>query len=291
MPDLTPAEAWEMGWTFGSELLSEIAETDTSSPEGELPPLYHYTDAVGLTGIATSRELWATRAGFSNDVSEMRLLRSAFRNIPDARLFIANVAPADIQPRVYLFCLSELGDDLSQWRGYCPRSGGYALGFERQALEEWIGPIKRDGGEVEGTLKVVRCLYAEREKYEQLAVRMVSGYRALEGPVLDRRDEWFKGAFCAVAGRIKDSHFEREREWRLVIYAPGRDLVHHRGGEFTPIPYYKYDFSGTLTRPFTSVFVGPNPYQDLAQAGAQSLGDTVTDFSTRLSRIPYRSLW
>jgi hypothetical protein len=37
--------------------------------------------------------------------------------------------------RVYLASLSKDGDSLGQWRGYCPSSGGYALGFDPARLQ------------------------------------------------------------------------------------------------------------------------------------------------------------
>lgn len=41
-----------------------------------------------------------------------------------------------MHPFVCIFSLSQRADDVSQWRAYGPRSGGYSIGFRAEGLRE-----------------------------------------------------------------------------------------------------------------------------------------------------------
>ena len=110
------------------------------------PPshLFHYTSPVGLIGIAQTKKLWATHIRFLNDLKELghavdyvcnaignRLNASVFKDTysePERGLLqgMAQYAGA-VAIGVFVASLTEMGDQLSQWRAYCPPAGGYAI--------------------------------------------------------------------------------------------------------------------------------------------------------------------
>lgn len=107
--------------------------------------LYHYTSADGLYGIVTQKEIWATFLHYLNDSAEFQYGLSLTRQLifeqakesekplneilAQVRDSLARLGRINIA----VFSLTEKGDLLSQWRGYCP-NGGYSLGFAIASL-------------------------------------------------------------------------------------------------------------------------------------------------------------
>lgn len=108
--------------------------------------LFHYTDAHGLYGILDNTEFWATDIEHMNDSTEgtfgkdqldqvlhdldptpaepiLKVIREANSNI---------FYPSEHAHRVYAVCLSQRGDQLSQWRGY--GDNGYCIEFDANEL-------------------------------------------------------------------------------------------------------------------------------------------------------------
>ena len=136
--------------------------------------LWHYTDAVGLHGILTSQQLWATDIFYLNDAEEftgffdrklLHLLKdgvqkgivearktaqglSAIKAIggsrvveeefPNNLLVILRAVTTSLKAYVTSFCVTSSEDGLlSQWRGYGP-DGGYAIVFDTKGLDELL---------------------------------------------------------------------------------------------------------------------------------------------------------
>lgn len=102
--------------------------------------VYHYTSPVGLVGIMTSRELWATEASGLNDLSEVKLGRRRIRKYLSATLeadpsdvvkMLNEVARREAFDREYVpwFILSASleRDDAAQWRLYTGARAGFAV--------------------------------------------------------------------------------------------------------------------------------------------------------------------
>ncbi len=115
-------------------------------------PLYHYTSGQTFIRIIEGGEFWSTQISCLNDQKEFvlamdallkrtqlkitensdppvdRLLRAVERGLQDSRIENAGI---------FVSCLTDRPDDLSQWRAYASGEGGYALAFDprRLALE------------------------------------------------------------------------------------------------------------------------------------------------------------
>jgi len=142
-----------------------------------LASIFHYTDAVGLSGILQSDSLFASDYRFLNDASEMRIVRDLL--LPVFETEIAELMPRLIQKGwvkgfyefhgqsghrlqaegffktlirllnevsplfVLSFCRHDEGTEefthglLSQWRGY-GNAGGFAIEFDEIRIDELL---------------------------------------------------------------------------------------------------------------------------------------------------------
>ena len=162
--------------------------------EPEDPPdrLFHYTTADGLLGITQNHVPRASHSRFLNDVSEPAHAQAVLKDVIDAlkrtcsagslteqllgsfwawalvALDSSNVtAPNPLgitissseAPHLYVFCLSEEPDLLSQWRAYSEHGSGYALGFSSNGLKNLL---RRTEGQY-----LVRVVYDKEAQFEQ----------------------------------------------------------------------------------------------------------------------------
>lgn len=274
-------------------------------------PLYHYTAAPGLDGILRNRTAWATAARYLNDAQEVRyaiqLARARLarlqRDVPgEARKRLVTHLAESLQridsdrPLVCVFSLSRRADDLSQWRAYCPESGGYSLGF----LPDELRLIAESQGCV-----LAPCVY-DRERQRALIEEAVDPVvaalpgRAPRAPEAVARQcepavRRLLGRVERVAPLIKWPAYEAEEEWRIIWAArPGTiDRLRYRPVESLFIPYVEIRLSTEeLPIPVEAVYVGPGPHQDIAAASLASFlrGVAVKVRAVKRSRIPLRTL-
>lgn len=251
------------------------ANSDTSGAPSSVPPptLYHYTSAAGLLGIVQSRELWATNIHFLNDRREFaHALEVAKEGIgervtqePDAHAVRFAARLEEIVGQIKelnacVFSLSGESDMLSQWRAYCPRAGGYALGFDSRRLSQLAG---------NQSFLLVKCVY-EREEQRALIREAVSeAFDALsewsintdEAPakVIEKAALVFRFAMYSIAPRLKHPAFTDEREWRLVASPVSFDNPHWsaHAGRATIIPHLSIELGKPEAFPLTEIVLGP----------------------------------
>lgn len=272
--------------------------------------LYHYTSVSGLTGIVSSRTVWATAASYLSDARELRhaidLARNRLSQL-QAEVDLENLGKARMLTylreqleriehlSVCVFSLSAVGDLLSQWRSYCPPSAGYSIGFLAHGLaaamkkEECIlAPCVYDTG---------RQLALIQEAVDPVAGLLPSWPHPDEDP---RKlgetfvPELFQRVSLA-APLIKDPSFFEEREWRVVwMPSPSNiDRLQYRVGRTMLVPYVplRLEFAGT-PMPTGEIIIGPTPHQYLATSSLSGLlrRHNVQWKALRPSHIPYRQL-
>ena len=247
------------------------------------PPhrLYHYTSADGLAGILASRVVWASAVQFLNDAREFRLAIDIAEGVLAQRAKAADSAPLRALLSYYhhrvsiaatrtvcVFSLSEEPDLLSQWRGYCPSSGGYSLGLS--------GPDLKSQAAAHGC-QLAKCVY-DPEEQRRLVWEAVESFLALlphdeipgGGEALDHfADLWGPGLFhrvAQVAPLIKHYSFSEEKEWRIIWTDTESDLaLQFRPARSMFVPYVSVPIVGVDGRfPTFDVVVGPMPHQQLA---------------------------
>ena len=101
--------------------------------------LAHYTSFEVLQKIVEGGEMWATDLLYMNDEAEFRyaigLLESMLDSYPTVKPhaewvldhFFERRQSVDDDISIYSISFSEEEDLLSQWRAYCPESGGLSI--------------------------------------------------------------------------------------------------------------------------------------------------------------------
>ena len=199
------------------------------------PPeyLYHYTGPAGAIGILQSQKLWAGRPADMNDASEQLLAHQfaadeltqlefprrsfgegmteyALEFLGQGREFWREKSAA------YTVSLTSARDSLEQWRAYCPRSGGVALGFRSSHLRN----VAADQGFI-----LAPCTY-EQPVQKDLVKQIVQHHlqiwhhrRPLESPRQGISGHLVHSLISDLeryAPLIKHSSFSAEQEWRLI---------------------------------------------------------------------------
>jgi hypothetical protein len=204
--------------------------------------LYHYTDPSGLVGISSSKTLWAGRVYDLNDSAEQQqiyvdfdaLLERFYSRGKDPRNRRGVIAQLDalkdmsarvqadlsLLPPIYTVSLTDQPDSLEQFRGYCPRSGGVALGFSGSDLTTL--------GAAQG-FTLARCSYSVWSDAELLIDKVlvhctykIHGPNAGEASSEDlevHAEEFAREVFhylALIAPIFKHWSFSSEQEWRLI---------------------------------------------------------------------------
>jgi hypothetical protein len=292
-------------------------------PHYRLPRvLNHYTSIASLLAILNSGHIWATHCQYLNDESEIK----NFRNFLGQLLRLANEQSADFKRRhapllssllnevqndtnVYIASFSSIGDDLTQWRAYCPSGAGVSIGFDSRALEvEYIsGTSKDDFIEVNAFLEKVRYMSAgwakgffrNLDRMGENSDQAADPLRGLIGVSKREAHARLLSAWLATAAPLyKDASFASEREWRIVLIdrPPAQPHMLFRPGKSTLIPYVEAvlnrGIAGKSLAPYIMrrVIVGPTPNMSIALAAIRSLFDSIghPEVKVEPSQIPFR---
>jgi hypothetical protein len=261
------------------------------------PPdlLFHYTSSAGLAGIIESGKVWTSKITYLNDNSELQLALDyikneiklqkkgvrATRTKEELEAMSRSLAYIDTV-NVSVASFTEMGNQLSQWRGYCQIGNGYSLGFNGAKLRQKVH--EKDG------FHLLPCIYDE-EQHKRLAKELVDHY-----PTQDLRDlkKTFSDAVLFYAPLIKSATFREEREWRLITpplsYVDGS----FRQGAHSLIPYWEFEID--LENTLEKVIVGPTPEPQLASLAVQGLAikkelvRLLKDSCILYSKIPFRKI-
>ncbi|MEI8225983.1 MAG: DUF2971 domain-containing protein [Bacteroidota bacterium] len=270
-------------------------------------PLYHYTSQKGLLGILQTQKLWMTNILYLNDSSEFKytidLVTSEIKNRKEQlekkglpllpyrgdlydryntveRVF--DILSGEIPTQSYVFSLSTKENDLNQWRGYCPKEGGFSVGFDYKKLSSIVGDMNKK--EDEGRYEIRECIYKKQVQME--SVKQLIG-------IIDNKDtnkKLFYTELVNISSYFKDESFRYENEYRIIRYGiPKLKEIEYREGKSTIIPYI--EFSPVDKLPISKIFVGPTPHPKLSKSSVKSLLESngYEDVEVDISKIPYRS--
>ena len=270
--------------------------------------VYHYTSPEGLLGMVTNRNIWSTDVRYLSDASEFKYtLTLAEHELDEFRATCTDAHSEALlinelllsltrapRSRLYVASFSSEKNRLSQWRAYCPATGGFSAGIKSGAL----GAASRN--------RLLPCIYDEAEQHRLFAwvlSQILDRYRAGK-PALRFAPEHpdpfagytedFLGGVLLLAASFKHPSFREESEWRLVTQrAPnGEPLPLYRTGRSGIVPYIETPLS--LRKEPTQIheiIVGPNPHEDLAREAVESLlhSHGIDHTGVHLSGIPYRT--
>ena len=283
--------------------------------------LYHYSSKAGLLGIINSKCLWAANILYLIDAAEFSytlqlgadVLETKMKNttLKDNELKLIHkmydVVKSRLEfgiPNTYVACFSEVDDSLSQWRAYCPKTGGFSIGFDY----EYLCTLASDQ-----SYELKECVYDEKPEHawnksivqtivEDIIVKhMVQAtmWRTVEGEdlehnIIETAHKFFYD-LVSVAPQIKDKSFKEEKEWRVVspLYRLAENSVHHREGPSMIIPYREFKLvKDGQPMQIGEVVIGPTPHPTLALGSLSTLyhsGSGVEIGNARNSIIPYRA--
>lgn len=291
--------------------------------------LYHYTTAVGLKGIVEDGAIRASDAEFLNDAMELQLGRDelygslmteAERIAPEAdlslrggaehsRATVMRSAASHLRPggmflskqahSAYVACFCEVGDLLSQWRGYA-EGAGYAIGFRQSALQA-IDPtpttmrvIGQDGEiaeYVDGPPLATRLVQVRYEP-DAIAtvVQQVVGTIAPHPVGHPGATGWAQAqrVLLPTLASLKNAAFQEEREWRLItVGSEGLETTQFRVGALGLVPYIPLQLPPDS---IAEIVIGPGANADLRKHGVIRFLSTkrVGNVSVRQSTAPYR---
>jgi hypothetical protein len=275
------ADAWKQRWD--------------ASHDAAPARLYHYTSLDGLLGILGKRAIWATNAICLNDMSELSYINMVISDVATelSKQFKGRAATAFLEVivggleltrdrEVYVSCFCECGDQLSQWRGYSPARGGYAIGFQTGPMHTGTGyRLRRVEYDEHKQAASVRCVLefiaAWLEGFGHDCSEGRLNYLVI-GALLDAAYVLHEAAFC-----FKHPGFAEEKEWRLVHLVERREhlcntpLLFRRDAHGV-VPYVELQPNGQQPGtavdsllPIEELVVGPNPQPSLAQEVARCL--------------------
>lgn len=280
--------------------------------------LHHYTTPEGLVGIVEKQEIWATDLFYTNDTAEFRVgLDRVIKHIEELRgdrsctygerwkwLLTALKGRRDDGPdtlsSVYACSFSTDGDDLSQWRAYCP-NGGFAIGFRHSTL----GTIAYR----QLWLELERCIYEKDEQEAPIKKTVESTLQAMteaesnttSAPApneeqQERLTRWvLLWRLIRTAAACKDKAFHGEKEWRLLAMCPSypdeAEIVRFRCRKGIVVPYWPIALNADAWGSIT-VVVGPTPHPDESRASIERLLISRCHHNCKIhvqnSTVPYR---
>lgn len=292
---------------------------DTKPPKH----LFHYTSPEVLIKVVEHQELWATHVRFFNDFKELGHAIDYVRDGIDRRLtneyYKGAYSPVEQEGlrlmaryagvmagstfNVFIASLTEEGDQLSQWRAYCPASGGCAIGFPSSRLM---------AAAVAQGFYLTPCIYEHATQFQivnDIVEHHIASYRNRVSAGQDPDDvrEQMARAFALDVSRygpiLKHPSFKEEKEWRLVSpqFETGNPTIAYRPGKGSVVPYYKFSLLSKEYPNLTStpgdtenslgVIVGPTSDVEAAYAAVESFLRSKLGLGPwyNHSRIPYRS--
>jgi hypothetical protein len=179
----------------GDKILEQMerelpAVLNTNLPDGIV---YHYTDAFGLEGIVRKKQIWATHYRFQNDPRELKEGEDFVRELAKAMLVESGtplerhlllksflddyeqMAVTKIVKDLYIASFTEARDDLSQWRAYGGRGGGYCIGVKMRLVDDT--PAAKDLNQTLGvTGPLGASPYASRTRPSRASVSGASSH-------------------------------------------------------------------------------------------------------------------
>jgi hypothetical protein len=232
-------------------------------------PLFHYTSAEGLHGILTTRKIRLSNVSTLNDASEMLYGRDVISKVllsrlkgQDSALNLAAVyqkgtkfVEEGLVSQSYVFCFCSKDDLLSQWRAYGEGGAGFAIGFNRVRLEEYLQ---------KGSLRVsdpMPLVYSEdcQERVVSCFVSKAEDIAAckynLTGRGLCEFEKEFAFWLFQYPLFMKHPSFSEEKEWRILQVSRDPKDVMFRPGRGIVIPYL--ELSDIPADVFASVTFGP----------------------------------
>jgi hypothetical protein len=296
-------------------LYLELRKSPPSAPQR----LFHYTDPQGFVGIVMNQRLWASNADFLNDSSEpayaLDVLRGVFQHFEShldpsgtVRRALGGFWEWAVQeqlgqsPHLYVFCLSEVDDLLSQWRAYGGHGAGYAVGFSATGLRsllrasegQYLVKVVYDRQQQEQeAVAIFNHIASVAEQYEQTHGRIDAATCGHDAILVERKiRNAFLSEIIRLRARFKIPAFREEEEWRIVQFlhpAVDKPPVQFRHSIGAAKPYVELNL-GADNLPIEQVTIGPALRAELSRrSGVLMLAKKgYSGVEVSISTVPFR---
>lgn len=267
-------------------------------------PIFHYTDQVGLKGIIKNNCIWASKIHYLNDSTEFiysyQLLKQRLNEIeiisdkhrePFKEKLIEFTSYFK-RTNIFAASFSKKEDLLSQWRAYCPPTGGFSIGFNYTDFKDTLKKAKAD---------IVPCIYEKHHQIELIDEIIIKAYNNFKKSGELWNEDWtfdFNYNFIKLAATLKHPSFKKEEEWRIVTdsMSYSDDQVDFRKGQSMLVPFFKFYLSENEKLNFEKIIVGPTPHPSLSVDSVRGLLFNSNDYSSQdegekvfESKVPYRT--
>lgn len=260
--------------------------------------LFHYTDGTALLNIVKNQELWLTHINYMNDSSEFNHGIEIIYNCIKEEIDNKKICDFILNSKnslnnffgFFIGSFSSKPDVLSQWRGYCPPQGGYAIEFDHRYIN------------IPQKTNIVKCIYSDKKKYDTAKTMILKNKDKLYS-LYNQNGGNIKFAMNVLAMMMtaviyKNSSFSEESEYRLVysIINPedATDILNFREKNGIIIPFVKHKFKPDAIK---NIWIGPMKDPDIVEKSLTILlksqkkdGKSIFHNIPQIikSKIPYR---
>lgn len=257
--------------------------------------LFHFTDAEAVYSILLNKSIWLTDLRFLNDSRELYDGVDAFSKALEnprhglftnndyrkksteylRRAFSDTVSFGINEEPVFVFSLSRIGNQLSQWRAY----GSYAIEFEEKILRDEVSTLRE-------------CVYLQNKKNEIAKYAVTTALADISQEMGDNEGRAgieslnSLSKIMELAATFKDEGFSEEQEIRIVAQSvEGDDSIKFRPKCNKLIPYLEMSISLDCIK---AIHIGPMGEQELAYTSmAAFIRKIEKDWQTESSNIEY----
>lgn len=297
MPNAFPSPLFE---SLFNEFHKQFTIRMAFRPGQPAPPLnpqhlYHYTGSGAFLKILESQQLWASDVRQANDAKELQYAAELIAESAADLAKLGKLAPFEsLQPRWpfrpegeerplglparFATSLTELDDDLAQWRAYCRPYGGVAIGLHADSV------LSANYGFVQ----MAQCVYdvtRQREIVDRLLALLAPHYKLTSAFAPELLSLALAEVVEFVAPLLKHPAFSEEREWRIVLLRshPRRRQPLRRRFRETLDGISTYVALACPRSDIKRVVVGPSPN---AVANAASIADCVRSYGMDCEVVP-----
>ncbi|GEA49283.1 hypothetical protein VIN01S_00870 [Vibrio inusitatus NBRC 102082] len=279
--------------------------------------IYHYTDIHACQSMIENKQFWLSAHSFLNDETEYfegfkafkKMLDEKLKGVPPASQLRAQELISYIEKiMIYSTSFSKESDLLSQWRSYCPKEGGVAIGFDREALSR---SQRIQLGKLNSRYLEDCCYDKTQTKFDAATLADAIHMHLCSGDSNDRErflQHTFFLELMTFLGRTKNPHFREEQEVRLFSYGdrgleqlvieatssmPSIPLVQPEEVSFRPkqnflVPYLKVDFPIEAIK---QINIGPSNFtKECEESLTMFMKAKGLNIDITKSEIPYRAI-